>query len=90
MPESNETAAPVTMRAKLEVVEVLQVQGSEKLKMRAVCKAAGYPADGSDENNTYAKFSPSASFEIQVNNPDLHGKFKPGQKFYVDFTEAKG
>ena len=77
------------MRAKLKLNSVVATEGSEILKFNAVCKPTGYPADGLDEDNTFAKFSPSAELTITVNNPALHGKFKPGQKFYVDFTEAK-
>jgi len=79
----------VTMRAKL-VVESVEANGdSEALKMRAVSREDTYPEDGSDENNTYAHFSPSATFEILIANPALHGKFSVGQQFYVDFTEVK-
>ncbi len=76
------------MRAKLQVESVTLSNGSETLKFHAVCKSGSYPADGHDEDNTYARYSPSANLEIIVANPALHGKFKPGQKFYVDFTEA--
>ena len=75
----------VTMRAKLQVESVTQHQGGETLRFHAVGKSG---ADGSDEDNTYAHFSPSASLEIFIANERLHGKFTPGQKFYVDFTEA--
>lgn len=77
-----------SMRAKFIIASVEKFSSGEKLKFNAVSKSAGYPADGSDEDNTYAKFSPAASCEIYVANPALHGKFEPGQKFYVDFTPA--
>jgi hypothetical protein len=76
------------MRAKMKVESIQQFEGREVLKMSAVCKSNGYPADGSDEDNTFARFTPGATLEMHVSNPDLHGKFKPGQKFYVDFTAA--
>lgn len=76
-----------TMRAKLQCGEVTRGAGYEKLVFHAVA-AKAYPADGSDENNTYAKYSPSAQFTIHVNNPALHGQFNPGDTFYVDFTPA--
>ena len=77
------------MRAKLQVSSVLQNQGGgETLRMHAVA-AKSYEEGGSDEDNTYAHFSPMASFEICIANPALHGQFKTGQKFYVDFTEAE-
>lgn len=76
------------MRAKLQVFSVTTLAQCEQVKFHAVGPSS-YPADGSDENNTFAKFSPSASLEITIANPALLGQFKPGQSFYVDFTEAK-
>lgn len=78
------------MRAKMMVTEVAVNQYGEKLTMNPVCKSGPYPDDGSDEDNTYAKFSPSGALTLQIQNPALYGKFKPGQKFYLDFTEAPG
>ena len=77
------------MRAKMKVSEVQVFEGREVLKMSAVCKSTGYPADGSDENNTFAKWTPSAELKLTVTNPDLIGKFEPGEAFYVDFTKAE-
>jgi len=77
------------MRAKMRITKVEQFEGgNEKLEMTAVSKSTAYPADGSDEDNTYAKFSPSGSLTLTISNPALAGKFRPGQKFYLDFTEA--
>lgn len=59
----------------------------ETLSFNAVA-ASQYPADGSDEDNTYAKFSPNASLSITITNPALLGQFKVGEKYYVDFTPA--
>ena len=80
-----------TMRAKMRVSFVLPNQQdgkttSERVGFAAVYKSGGYPADGSDEDNTFAKFTPSASFDMMIANPDLFGKFAPGDTFYVDFT----
>jgi hypothetical protein len=52
-----------------------------------VC-ASSYPADGSDENNTYAKWSPSGSLSLSITNPALSNRIKEGDVFYVDFTPA--
>lgn len=76
----------IMMRAKMKVESVTITEYGETLKMHPVAKNGAYPADGSDEDNTFAKFSPSGSLELAVANPALHGKFKPGQTFYVDFT----
>lgn len=56
--------------------------------MFCVSKSDGYPADGSDENNTFAKFSPSGKLELQIANPALIGRFENGDTFYLDFTPA--
>jgi len=79
-----------SMRAKLVIESVNRMGTSpnlcEELTMRAVSKSEPYSEDGSDENNTYAKFSPSASLRITITNPALIGQFNPGETFYVDFT----
>jgi hypothetical protein len=40
------------------------------------------------EDNTYAKFSPGANLSINIANQALWGRFKVGDRFYVDFTPA--
>lgn len=54
-----------------------------------MAKTERYPEDGSDEDNTYAKFSPSLLIDLCLANPTLIGKFEPGQTFYVDFTPVE-
>lgn len=76
------------MKAKLKVVEVLRKEGYETLKMSPVCKSS-YAASGTDEDNTYAMFTPSGSLELNVTNPDLLGKFNPGDVYYVNFTKVE-
>jgi len=84
-----------TMRAKLQVGAVFPDRDgegkttSETLHFHGVAKSGGYPADGSDEDNSFARWSPSVALQMQVTNPALFGQFEPGQKFYVDFTAAK-
>ena len=78
------------MRAKMQVTRVEKSEQSqnETLHFTAVAKSGMYPEDGSDDDNTYAKWSPSGVLMLQVANPALWGKFKPGAKFYLDFTPA--
>ena len=78
---------PTTMRAKLQIASVTRHGGSESLKFHAVCPPS-FDKDGLHEDSTFSKYSPSASLEISITNPALHGKFNPGDKFYVDFTPA--
>ena len=81
------------MRAKVQVNAVKRVVGAdgnimwEELTANPVCGSFG--ANGESEDNTYARYTPSGSLSLTVNNPDLFGKFKPGQKFYLDFTLAE-
>ena len=78
------------MRAKLKVVSTKKHSDTyEELEFSAVAKNDGYPADGSDENNTFAKFTPSATLKMSITNPDLIGQFSAGQEFYVDFTAVQ-
>ena len=77
-----------TVRAKFQVTKVERFPTVENVHFIAIPKPTAYPADGSDEDNTYAKFSPSAKCEITIANPALFGKLNPGEKFYVDFTPA--
>lgn len=76
------------MRAKLQIASITQHPTCETLKFHGV-SAKSYPADGSDEDNTFAKFSPMVSLEITIANPALIGQFNVGEKFYVDFTDAE-
>lgn len=44
--------------------------------------------NGTPEDNSFATATPSASLTMIITNPELLGKFKPNEKFYVDFTPA--
>ena len=77
------------MRAKMRVSEVHQFDEWENLKFRAVGRNDRYPDDGSDENNTYAKYTPSADLSITIQNPALLGQFHLGEEYYLDFTKAE-
>lgn len=78
------------MRAKMKITHVTQFEGGqEKLKFTCVSKSGSYPVDGTDEDNTFAKWTPSGECELMISNPSLYGKFKTGMKFYVDFTEVE-
>jgi len=76
------------MRAKMRVSSVEENGEGETLNFSAVCKDEAYGEGGLDENNTFAKFTPTANLSMYVNNPALKGKFKVGEEYYLDFTEA--
>ena len=79
------------MRAKLQVSKVETFEGAtqEYVVFHAVAKSDGYPPDGADEDNTFARWTPSADLKMTITNPALLGKFAVGQKFYVDFSPAE-
>lgn len=77
------------MRAKMRVTKVERHEGHERLQMTAVCRPDGYPTDGSDEDNTFALWTPSGDVTMSITNPALFGKIEEGQKFYLDFTLAE-
>lgn len=84
-----------TMRAKLEIHDIHEYKNEQgevsqqTLLMQAVGKSGAYDESGSDEDNTFAKFTPAANMSITIQNPALLDKFKVGDKFYVDFTAAE-
>ncbi len=77
------------MVAKLVISSVTQYEGQDTLKFRAVCKADGYDDTGKDENNTFSLYTPSADLEMNINNPELLGKYKPGDTYLVNFTKVE-
>lgn len=77
------------MRAKMRINHIdRRHDGYETLYFNPVARNDRYPADGSDENNTYAKFSPSGMLSLTVANPALLGKFAEGEEYYLDFVRA--
>lgn len=75
------------MRAKVKLNAIQPNQGSETLTFNPVCKTDGYDkTKGLDEDNTFAKYSPSGQFIITITNPALLGAFNVGETYYVDFT----
>lgn len=79
------------MRAKLSVQSVTphgEPVSQESLHFAAVCGTDPFGPNGESEDNTYARYTPMADLRMTVTNPALLGEYKPGQKFYVDFTPA--
>jgi len=77
------------MRAKMSLTSITLFGGDQQeLNLSAVGRYP-YPEDGVDEDNTFARYTPSATIKVLVNNPDLAGKFEVGKLFYVDFTEIE-
>lgn len=83
------------MRAKVKVNGVTPFKNeagevqSERLDFVFPAKDSAYPPDGSDEDQQFARYSPSASLSLTVANPALLGKFAVGDKFYLDFVPVE-
>jgi hypothetical protein len=77
------------MRAKVKVESVKATEYGEELIMQPVCGDKPFGTSGESEDNTFARYTPDGSLRLVITNPELRGQFKPGQKFYVDFTEAE-
>ena len=79
-----------SMRAKMKINHIdRRHEGQEPLYFNPVSRSDRYPDDGSDENNTYAKFSPSGMLSLTVANPALLGKFNEGETYYLDFIKVE-
>lgn len=79
----------IVLRAKLVVSSIQKSEsGQEDWVLNAVGPNEADPENEADENNTFAKFTPSAEFKISVMDPALWGKFKDGDAFYIDFKPA--
>jgi hypothetical protein len=64
------------------VVDSGEPKYSEQVILRAVC-------GGSDENKSFAKYTPCASVNMQIDNPAAWGSFIPGKEYYVRFNSAE-
>lgn len=73
---------PKSVRAKIFVQQVTDNGYSEQTKMSGVFS-------GTPEDNTFSSPTPCLSIDMTVDNPNAKGFFKPGKKYYVDFTEAE-
>lgn len=79
------------MRAKMSVNTVTpygEPVTQENLSFSAVTGTDPFGPKGESEDNTYARYTPMASLNMTINNPELLGQFKVGDRFYVDFTPA--
>lgn len=80
------------MRAKVKITNIAPYKNEagevqiEALTFNFPAKDGAYPADGSDEDQSFARYSPSGALSLTIANPALIGKFAVGDKFYLDFV----
>ena len=76
------------MRCKMRVIKVAQVKNADgTIDCEEVQLTAVY--NDSPENKEWSKWTPSASFTIQINNPSAFNKLSSGHEYFVDFTPAQ-
>ncbi len=44
---------------------------------------------GSEENKTWAKYTPSGQLRMQIDNPAASDQFEAGKEYYLDITPAE-
>lgn len=72
------------IRAKMRVTSVTFTQyNSQIAKLEAV-----YDLLNNKEDNTYAKATPCAEFQLTIDNPEAQGILLPGKTFYIDISPA--
>lgn len=69
-------------RAKLAVVSVTDNGHSDSVKFETK-----YSENA--EDNSFSAATPSGGCSLDITNPNLRGKIKPGATFYVDFTPVE-
>lgn len=72
------------MRAKFTVDMIVPGVGVEQIHFKAK-----YDPQNSPEDNTYSKYTSSASAVLNITNPSLIGTFNLDDQFYVDFMPIK-
>ncbi len=72
----------MSVRAKFKVQAVTAYENNSEVKLTTVC-------GDSPENKAFFTASPSGQISLNVVNPEVAARFKPGSFIYVDFTEAE-
>jgi len=82
-PKPQPTPEPIMIvKAKFHCEQVTRTEwGAEVPKFRAVYT-------GTPEDNSYSQATPSASMELTVTNPAVHGFFVPGKEYYLQITQV--
>ena len=70
------------IRAKMKCNSVTKTEGSENVKFSPVT------AGSSKENESWSKWTPSGSLELNITNPAVHGAFVPGVEYFIDISEV--
>ena len=82
----------MNVRAKMKCQSVTRSGGDEdaagKRMFQETVKLSAVSYGDNDENKSYSLWTPNATVEMTITNPDAHGAFEPGREYYVNFAEA--
>lgn len=81
----SERRRAMSVRAKFRLDERAEVTWNKtgrRFKFTAVCD------DGTPENQKFAKYTPSGTFEMFVDNPAVIEQLVLGKQYYLDLTPA--
>ena len=73
----------MNIRAKFVCETVLKDSSNETVKLRAVT------CDGSKDNESWSKWTPSGELTMSVSNPAAHGAFVPGKSYFIDISPVE-
>lgn len=75
------------LRCKMRVESVTKNMDKNGIvETERVILQAVYESNPEHENYKWSKWTPAASFNITISNPDAMDKLSKGHEFYVDFT----
>ena len=74
----------MSTRAKFECISVTDYGASKEVKLNAV-----YSGSKNAEDNQFSKSTPTGNVTMNVSNPAVFDFFKPGSKYYLDFSEVE-
>lgn len=77
------------LRYKMQVQSVLHLKNADGTTSQEQVKLSAVYGKPDSENAQWSKWTPSANFDIYINNPGAFGKLSSGHEFFVDFTPAE-
>ena len=83
----------MTVRAKMKCVEIATRESNRydhetKQRIPGTNEVVKLSAVQGDENKPWSQYTPQASVELYITNPDAVRQFKVGGTYYVDFSPA--
>ena len=75
-------------RAKIKIDAINRAPGVDTLIASPVTDTK-LGDGGRNEDNSFARYTPSGEIKLTITNPELIGQISPGEEFLVDFTPVE-